>query len=118
MTEEKPIDRDQVEAIISLLRELVAWTKLANRPQVAERFTEILDSDQKKLVYEYSDGKKGVRDLSRLTRVSKDLVSAWWRDWDELGIMEQSKSVPGRRQRMVSLRAVGIEVPPLPGKEE
>jgi len=118
VTQEKPIDRDQVEAIIGLLRELVAWTKLANRPQVAERFTEILDSDKKKLVYEYSDGERGVRELSRLARVSKDLIRAWWRDWDELGIMEQSGGVRGRRQRMVSLRAVGIEVPPLPGKEE
>lgn len=114
MSEAKPIDRDQVEVIISLLRELVAWTKLANRPQLAERFMEILDSDQKKVVYEYSDGKRGVRDLSRLARVSKAVVSAWWRDWDELGIMELSPRVPGRRQRIVSLEALGIEVPKLP----
>lgn len=113
-----PIDGDQAETIISLLRELVAWTKLAIRPQVAERFTEILNSDQKRLVYEYSDGERGVREVSRLTRVSKNLVSAWWQDWDELGIMEQSQSVAGRRQRMVCLRALGIQVPALPKQEE
>ena len=118
MSDGGPTDRDQAETIISLLRELVAWTKLANRPQAAERFMEILDSDQKRLVYQYSDGERGVRDLGRLSGVSKDLVSAWWRDWEELGIVEQSSSVPGRRQRMLSLEALGIQVPAVPKQGE
>ncbi len=111
------MEKEQVDAIVKLLGELLAWTKLAYRPQVAEHFVEILDSDQKKLVYEYSDGQNGVREIEELTGVNKAIVSGWWRDWDKLGIMEQSPSVPGRRQRMVSLETLGIEVPPLPSKE-
>lgn len=105
---------EEFQEAIRLLRELVTWTKLATRPQVAERYMEILDSDEKKLVYEYSDGQKGVREIEDITGVNKALISMWWRDWDALGIMEQSPIVSGRRRRIISLETLGIEVPPLP----
>ena len=118
MRESGPLDKDQGHAIIDLLQELVVWTKLVYRTQVAEWFTQILDSDEKRIVYEYSDGERSVRELRELTGVSKALVSAWWRDWDQLGIMERTRRVPGRRQRMVSLEGLGIVVPPLPQRQE
>lgn len=112
------IDREEVQAIVDLLRELLTWAQLAYRPQVAEHFVEILDSDQKKLVYEYSDGKRGVRAIEELTGVNKAIVSSWWADWEAQGIVEQSKAWKGRRQRLISLQELGIEVPALPSKEE
>jgi hypothetical protein len=118
MRESGALDKDQGDAIIDLLQELVVWTKLVHRAEVAQWFTQILDSDEKRLVYEYSDGERGVRELGKLTGASKALVSAWWRDWDQLGIMQQSRSVPGRRQRMVSLEELGIVVPPAPVRQE
>ena len=110
MSEGAPFDRDQGDTIIDLLQQLVVWTKLVHRTQVAEWFLQVLDSDEKRLVYQYSDGERSVRELRELAGVSKALVSAWWRDWDQLGIMERSRGVPGRRQRMVSLEELGIEV--------
>jgi len=112
------IEKEEVQAIVHLLRELLTWTQLAYGPQVAKRFVEILDSDQKKLVYEYSDGQNGVREIEELTGVNKALISMWWRNWDKLGIMEQSPDVPGRRQRIVRLEALGIEVPPPPKQKK
>lgn len=112
------IQKEEVQAIVDLLRELLMWTRLAYRPQVAKRFVEILDSDQKRLVYEYSDGERGVREIEELTGVNKAIVSSWWADWDAQGIVEQSKAWKGRRQRLISLEELGIEVPALPSKEE
>jgi len=106
------------QEVVGLLRDLVAWIKLEARPRAAARLASILDSDEKKLVYQYSDGTRGVRELSVLTGVDKNTISTWWGDWDGLGIMEQAKTWKGRRQRMVSLEDVGIEVPTLPEKEE
>jgi len=112
------IEKEEVRAIVDLLRELLAWTQLAYRPQVAQRFVEILDSDQKKLVYQFSDGERGVREIEELTGVNKAFISMWWRDWDALGIMEQCPTVVGRRRRIISLEALGIEVPPLPKQKK
>jgi hypothetical protein len=113
MKESGALDRDQGAVIIDYLHELVVWTKLVHRTHVAEWFTRILDSEEKRFVYQYSDGERSVRELGDLAGVSKALISAWWRDWDQLGIMEQSRRVPGRRRRMVSLDELGIEVPAL-----
>jgi DNA-binding MarR family transcriptional regulator len=118
MTDRTLLGREQGEALIALLQELVVWTKLVNRRNVAEWFLHILDSDEKRVVYEYSDGERGVRDLGELTGLSKALVSAWWRDWEQLGIMQKSQNVPGRRQRMVSLEELGIVVPPVLRRQE
>jgi len=70
------------------------------------------------MVYEYSDGTRGVREVSEMIGVDKNTVSTWWNEWDGLGVMEQAASRKGRRQRLVSLEQVGIEIPNLPRKEE
>lgn len=103
--------------VVDVLTELLAWTKLEARPRVAARLSEILDSNEKKLVYEYSDGTRGVREISERIGVDKNTVSTWWKEWDGLGVMEQATSRRGRRQRLVSLEDVGIEVPAMPREE-
>lgn len=100
--------------VAGLLRELSAWIKLEARPRAAARLADILDSDEKKLVYQYSDGTRGVREVGDITGVDKNTVLTWWKDWDKRGIMEQATAWKGRRQRLVSLEDVGIEVPALP----
>jgi hypothetical protein len=97
--------------MVTLLTELLAWTKLEARPRVAARLAEILDSREKKMVYEYSDGTRGVREISQMSGVDKNTVSNWWAEWDALGVMEQAIARKGRRQRLVSLDDVGIEAP-------
>jgi hypothetical protein len=103
--------------VVGSLRELLAWIKLEARPRAAARLVEILDSAEKKLVYEYSNGTRGVREVGEITGVDKNVVLTWWKEWDGLGIMEQATAWKGRRQRLVSLEDVGIEVPELPKKE-
>jgi hypothetical protein len=103
--------------VLRLLTEMLAWTKLEARPRVAARLSEILDSPEKRIVYEYSDGTKGVRQISEITGVDKNTVSNWWGEWDALGVMEQSTTRKGRRQRLVSLENVGIEVPAVSREE-
>lgn len=103
--------------VLELLTELLAWTKLEARPRVAARLAEMLDSREKKMVYQCSDGTRGVREISEMTGVDKNTVSNWWGEWDALGVMEQATTRKGRRQRLVSLEDVGIEPPALPRKE-
>jgi hypothetical protein len=104
--------------VLELLTELLAWTKLEARPRVAARLAGILDSHEKRMVYEYSDGTRGVREISEMTGVDKNTVSNWWGEWDALGVMQQATTRKGRRQRLVSLEDLGIEAPAPPRKEE
>lgn len=104
--------------VVELLGGLLAWIKLETRPRVAARLADILDSSEKKLVYEYSDGKRGVREIGEMTGVDKNTISTWWGEWEGLGIMERAKTWKGRRKRLVSLEDVGIEVPALPRRRE
>lgn len=94
-----------------LLQKLVTYTKLANYASIRNRLIAILDSDDKKRVFEATDGKSRVRDIQSATGVNKAMVSNWWNEWQKEGIVEECKEARGRRRKLLSLSDFGIEVP-------
>jgi hypothetical protein len=106
-------EENLLEQAVELLRELVAYTRAANHLTITKVLETILDSDDKRLVYQLSDGDASARDIQRLSGVNKDSISEWWREWEQIGIAQQSRSsnVKGRRQRLFSLSDFGIAVP-------
>lgn len=94
-----------------LLQKLVVYTKLASYDSIRHRLIATLDSDDKKRVFEATDGKTSLRDIQSKTGVSKDTVSDWWNEWEEQGIAEESKEARGRRCKLLSLSDFGIEIP-------
>jgi len=95
---------------IRLLRKLIIYTKLANYEDIKNRLMTILNSDDKKRVFEATDGNNSTREIESITGVSKDTISNWWDEWEKEGIAEESKEVRGRRCKIVSLCDFGIEV--------
>jgi len=95
---------------IPLLRKLIAYTKLANYENIKNRLITILNSADKKRVFEATDGDSSTRQIESNTGVSKDTVSKWWDEWEKEGIVEESEEVRGRRHKIVSLSEFGIEV--------
>lgn len=93
-----------------LLQKLVFYTKLANYDSIRSRLMAILNSDDKKRVFEATDGKSSVRDIQSATGVDKSTISNWWSEWQREGVVEQSKETQGRRHRVFSLSDFGIEV--------
>jgi hypothetical protein len=72
---------------------------------------EILPSDDKKLAYQYSDG-RGSQEVSELAGVGQGTVSRWWTSWINSGIAEAIPVKGGERaKRSFSLEDLGIEVP-------
>lgn len=106
MVEQIPIDE-----LRTLIHTLVVYTKLANYDNIRNRLMKILNSDDKKRVFEATDGRSSVRDIQSSTGVSKDTISDWWDEWQKEGIVEESERVRGRRCRVLSLADFGIEVP-------
>ena len=94
-----------------LLQKLVTYTKLAHYDNIRNRLIAILNSDDKKRVFEATDGRSSVRDIQSKTGVYKDTVSDWWNEWQEEGIVKESKEARGRRCKLLSLSDFGIEVP-------
>lgn len=101
---------------IPLLHKLIIYTKLANYENIRNRLITVLDSGDKKRVFEATDGNNGTRQIESITGVSKDTVSNWWGEWEREGIVEESEEVRGRRCKIVSLGEFGIEV--ASGKKE
>jgi hypothetical protein len=101
------------ERIINLLEQILRWTKIG-AVQLKSTLREALQTDEAKLVYEYSDGEKSSRDVSKLTNVSHATVQNYWRKWATLGVVEAvEKYKGGRFKRLCSLQELGIALPSL-----
>lgn len=108
--------RDQMivlREIARSLRELVAWTRVMGYPVVRQMLEKVLDSDEKRLVYHLTDGRRSIREIQDMTGVNVRHVSEWGQEWERIGIVESShvSSVKGRRQRVFNLTDFGFQIP-------
>jgi hypothetical protein len=96
---------------ISLLKEILKWLKFAGMKEVKAVLTSELDSDQKKLVYQLSDGTKTNAEINKISGVSTGSISGYWKKWLKLGLGE-TKAVTGgdRFVRAFDLGDFGITV--------
>lgn len=108
--QEKPEQKLGGNDYTRLLRKLIIYTKLADYESIRNRLITILNSDDKKRVFEATDGNNSTREIESITGVSKDIVSNWWDEWEKEGIVEESGEVRGRRCKIVSLAEFGIVV--------
>lgn len=94
-----------------LLEEILKWTKF-NAMQLKAVLLEELDADEKKLVYENSDGDRSSRDIAKLANVSYKTVQHYWKSWSEIGIVEATEKYRGGRfKKLCSLVELGIAIP-------
>ena len=95
------------------------WTKFANFDKVKSVLEQKLnDDDARKLVYHLSDGKNTRETIAKLTIVSTQTVSNWWKSWAKIGVIEL-KSVQGgeRGSKVFELEDFDIPIPKLPEKK-
>jgi hypothetical protein len=99
--------------IAASVHELLLWTRVARHDAVRNVLQAALDSDEKRLVYHFSDGKRGVADIQDLTGVNVRFVSEWGQQWEKIGIVQPStvSKIKGRRQKVFDLQAFDIALP-------
>jgi len=97
--------------VATLLRELVAWTRIQALPAVKAALEAELGEDRKRLAFENTDGRRTLRDVAKAARVPASTVQRWWDRWFQLGIVRDSGTRAGRMERICSLRDVGLDVP-------
>ncbi|MCW4004569.1 MAG: hypothetical protein NWE95_11730 [Candidatus Bathyarchaeota archaeon] len=96
-----------------LLREILKWTKFSGMRAVKEVLNSTLDTPEKKLLYQLSDGSKGSVELCKATGIaSTETVTKNWKNWTRLGLGENLAVKGGKRfKRAFDVEEFGIEVP-------
>ena len=96
-----------------LLTEILKWIKFAGMKEVKEVLNSVLDTDQKKLVYQLSDGSKGMIEVGKAAGISSTAtISKYWKSWLKLGLGENVSVKGGERfRRAFDLEDFGIGVP-------
>ncbi len=99
---------DEYEEIVGLLKELVKWTRWMALPSVREILERLVDTDERKAVYELTDGEHTTRSIAGATGVNKGTVSRWWREWESQGIVVEVPGTRGKRGKGFSLLELGL----------
>ena len=88
-----------------LLRDILKWQRLQGIKSLKEILPSVLDSEEKKFIYENTDGLKTARDLEKVSSVNKSTVSNWWKEWYSHGILEKEGN---KYNKIISLKELGI----------
>jgi len=104
-------EEKNLESIDRTLKEILKWTRFANISKLKEILEAELDSDEKKLAYENTDGVNGLKEVATASGAPLTTVANWWQKWYRLGLVTESEERKGRMMKIVSLDDVGIKVP-------
>jgi len=73
------VDEERTQALLQeiagSLRELVTWTRIIGYPTVKQMLETVLDSNEKRLVYHLTDGRRSVAEVQKLTGVNARFIS-------------------------------------------
>ena len=101
-----------------LLREILKWIRFSGIRQVRTVLMDILNTEQKRLIYNLSDGERGSIDIGKYAGVSHSTVTRYWDSWKRLGIVEPVPVRGGLRYRkLFELEDFGFSIPAIRTEE-
>lgn len=96
---------------VTLLREILKWTKFSGMKGVKEVLDNAVNTDQKKIVYQLSDGSKSSVEIGGLAKCSDKTVRNYWKVWLKQALGDTIGVRGGDRfKRAFDLEEFGIEV--------
>jgi hypothetical protein len=102
----------EIQRITKLLQEILKWIKFAGAREVRTVLINILDTEQKRLIYHLSDGEHGSVEIGKVANVSDSTVRRCWESWSRLGIVEPSAVRGGLRyKKSFELEDFGFTIP-------
>ncbi len=105
-----------LEQVSKDLKAVAKWVRFQNVPRLREVLIRELDTPQKKVAFELTDGQHSRRDIAKEITIDDATVQGWWDKWFQLAIVGESETYKGRPQKIVSLGELGIDVPKLKPK--
>ena len=94
-----------------LLREAVRWLRFQSIEKAKAAVAALLDSDQKKLAFDMTNGSNTARGIGATIGVSHGTVVNWWGAWFSAGILFEHE---GTYKKLFSLSDLGIAAPANP----
>lgn len=95
-----------------ILREILKWIRFAGAKEVKNVLLAALDTEQKRLIYQLSDGEHGSLEIAKVAGTSDTTVRRYWASWARQGIVESLRVRGGERyKKSFELEDFGIEVP-------
>lgn len=91
---------------------MLKWTKFTAIKEVRTVLTNILDTEQKRLIYHLSDGKNGTIEIKNLANIGSSTVIRYWEAWFRVGIVEPIAVRGGiRYKKSFNLEDFGFNIP-------
>jgi DNA-binding CsgD family transcriptional regulator len=106
-TREATLPEDPLRELLAVAREQLRWTRAVAIPQLRTTLGLVLNSTEKRRVYELCDGKLASKEIAERLGIPVTTISTWTREWRNLGLASQVEE--RRIQHIVSLRAIGLE---------
>ena len=100
-----------------ILKEILKWTKFASLEKVRDLLKTELNTDSKKLVYEYSDGRSSP-EIEQLIGVDETTIRDYWKEWAMAGLVKLHPDYKKRYRQVFSLREFGVEIPKIMAKTQ
>lgn len=95
------------DKLISLMEEMIQLQKISVKPVFKKLVEEILEKDEKLMVYELT-GENSRDQIISKTGVGAGTISSWWIEWFSKGLLEKDRS---KYRKVFSLAELGINVP-------
>jgi len=106
------MSNNKIDKVIELLQEMLKWVKFAGAREVRTVLMNILDTEQKRLIYHLSDGERGSVEIGKTANVSDSTIRRCWESWVRLGIVEPLGVRGGvRYKKSFQLEDFGFTVP-------
>lgn len=91
-----------------LLQEAVRWLRFQSIDRAKSVVEKFLDTNQKKAVFDMTDGTNSIRTIAAKVGVSIATISKWWGVWFSAGILFEHE---GTYKKLFNLSDLGIESP-------
>jgi hypothetical protein len=90
-----------------LLEEILKWERISGIQILRSIMPKLLDTEQKKIVYELTDGKMTVKQIHESSGVATGTISSWWNIWFTYGLLLKDGQ---RYVHVISLEDIGISI--------
>jgi len=109
--EDKDDTVGKLTEIESLLVQLLGLTRLRDFKQIAYAMREVLNTPEKRQVYELTDGTRTRIDIAKTAKVSERTITNWWHDWQVRGLLMRDPTRPSKLTKVFSLEDFGLNLP-------
>ena len=99
------------------LEEIKLWIKVGNLRFLREMLLQELNSKERILIFELTDGVHTQQEVAAQVGVSRSMVSYYWQKWQGLGIVMKTSRL-GRMKKIISLEEIGILTTRESGKQK